>query len=780
MAAAEAHTGQTRPPVDPFALPTGTTIRFFLLAAAILASSATIYVSLYDAVRPERMAEVYSRCVDEAGLGQAQKASGLEAISAAAAASNRLGECTASLDQSQAVWALSGLGLLVVVTVVIYTLLPSWIIRRGRLAPLAGEDTSDLVAYLGELVRTAGLQHAPTFLLAPFNRTPGGMAFGRWRRAYVRLNAGLVPLFRTDRAAFRAVVLHELAHLRNRDVYKTYLTIAGWRAFLLVALLPLALSVVVPLSGVDFPGWGWSGAVSNATAMLALTGLVYFTRNAVLRARETYADARAVSWAGADPLLTQVTRQSHTAARSWHALLRTHPDPGARERAINEPGKLLQPGRWEMFGAGMAAALLVANLKYFLAFAVPVTVAYIVVWLGCTVLIAGFLGLAVWRAAVGAAPGNLAATRVVPAAVSLGLGFLLGEQVALINSILFSWDTFASPATIGALLVSATLLLAGLALLAGWTASNAAMWLPHLRRDSLRRPCVAALAAGAAASAPLFAAWFVFHEFSTASRAVPSFIWLFGAAFVSSTWLVFNPVMPFLILLWLTPLLAAYRAAPRYPADEPAPRVGRALWAGMAGGCGFFAVVLVLYAVTHAAVPADVLSADGFLLSYRYLQIGIAVLAQAIVAAVVAGSTQRLGVILGLLGASVTAALAAVSMLTAIALGDCVGPLRVVSGTCGDLRGADFAANIVQQIWAAGTPVALCAGLLGAAVRPALHRRADVGHDPRPAGSPGGHSSPERPAEPRMLTLVPLGLLILTALTTTWFARPFYTWWGLG
>ncbi|GII91932.1 hypothetical protein Ssi02_21630 [Sinosporangium siamense] len=65
------------------------------------------------------------------------------------------------------------------------------------------------------------------------------MAFGRAGRRSVRLDAGLVRTFSTDPAGFRAVVLHELAHLGNRAID---LTIAVWRAFLPVAL-PVVLIV---------------------------------------------------------------------------------------------------------------------------------------------------------------------------------------------------------------------------------------------------------------------------------------------------------------------------------------------------------------------------------------------------------------------------------------------------------------------------------------------------------------------------------------------------------
>jgi Zn-dependent protease with chaperone function len=68
----------------------------------------------------------------------------------------------------------------------------------------------------------------------------GATAFGRLGRYYVSLTGGLVATFYTDRPAFRAVVLHELAHLRNADVNMTCFTVALWRAFVVVAILPAA------------------------------------------------------------------------------------------------------------------------------------------------------------------------------------------------------------------------------------------------------------------------------------------------------------------------------------------------------------------------------------------------------------------------------------------------------------------------------------------------------------------------------------------------------------
>jgi len=80
--------------------------------------------------------------------------------------------------------------------------------------------------------------------MEPLNPAKTGLAFGRVRRRYIALSGGLMTQFYTDQPAFRAVLLHELAHLRNGDVDKTYLTLAIWRAFVAGALIPFALSSI--------------------------------------------------------------------------------------------------------------------------------------------------------------------------------------------------------------------------------------------------------------------------------------------------------------------------------------------------------------------------------------------------------------------------------------------------------------------------------------------------------------------------------------------------------
>src|SRR5262249_38985388 len=147
----------------------------------------------------------------------------------------RMTRCLRPVYLDQMWWVIAGVGLLFGLAGLLYLVHPWWLIRRGRLTRLREDDGPELVAELAGLSRLAGLAREPVFLLGPRPRV-GGQAFGRVGRRYVRLNAGLTACHTTDPALFRAVVLHELAHLRNRDVDQAYLARAIWWSFLALAL----------------------------------------------------------------------------------------------------------------------------------------------------------------------------------------------------------------------------------------------------------------------------------------------------------------------------------------------------------------------------------------------------------------------------------------------------------------------------------------------------------------------------------------------------------------
>ena len=107
-----------------------------------------------------------------------------------------------------------------------------------------------------------------------------------------------------DRA--RAVVAHELGHLRNRDVGRTYTAL---RAAVVVGALAVVL-LVDAMSRVGSvglaPGW-------RTLVLTVLTGL---TMLAVLRSREHDADLRAAMWVPVG-LAAAPTKTDRTFRWSW-------------------------------------------------------------------------------------------------------------------------------------------------------------------------------------------------------------------------------------------------------------------------------------------------------------------------------------------------------------------------------------------------------------------------------------------------------------------------------
>nr|BFE73503.1 hypothetical protein GCM10020092_068040 [Actinoplanes digitatis] len=209
----------------------------------------------------------------------------------------------------------AGVVVLLGAATVAYLTHPWWIVRRRRLRSLTADGQAALVGDLDRLSRQIGLPRPPDWRLAPYAGTVGGQAFGLpWHR-YVQIDAGLVILRATSPAEFRAVVLHELAHLRNSDVDKTYFAVGTWRAFVVVVVLPYLVLMLHPGLLIAPLEWRWedfpfahnpAGAAYRLGSLAALTALVYLTRNAILRERETHADATSAAVDGAGSALPSV------------------------------------------------------------------------------------------------------------------------------------------------------------------------------------------------------------------------------------------------------------------------------------------------------------------------------------------------------------------------------------------------------------------------------------------------------------------------------------------
>ncbi len=430
----DAQGGKQPPRLNPFAFPADTDFRFVLLIALVLGSSLYIYYQLSSSIFGQQLT-LASQCKPGVSFT----------------------DCAAPYIRVVVWWLIGGVMLVVAVAGGIYLLVPMWKLWRNKLVPLTVEDAPEMVTYLANLCHEVGLAKPPVFVLNPLSSGTNGLAFGRLGQYYVVLSGGLVTLFTTDRAAFRAILLHELAHLVNADVNKTYFTVAIWWAFVSVALVPFIVTSLISL--IHYPGT-FLLIGNEVWRILALSVVVYLTRNAVLRAREIYADVRASTWDGPSSALTRVLASLPHSRGRWRAVIDVHPNPEER------------------FRIGIALPIMQLFLLFvasMLDFQTGVTFQTFGPALIFAPLAAGVVGLGIWRATFAAWAREKATTSVGRVGLCLGLGIMLGTFLSFSNYFEPNSLNFSMVFVYG--LPWNVLLLIGLFFLSRWIAVGASAWL---------------------------------------------------------------------------------------------------------------------------------------------------------------------------------------------------------------------------------------------------------------------------------------------------------------
>ncbi|MEV4442699.1 M48 family metalloprotease [Streptomyces sp. NPDC049577] len=346
-----------------------TGLRFALLMTLVTAAS----VSMLDttlAPRPDDTPGDALGCLLAAGLDP--DGSNLANLLAGVRSPEAIHDCLSGAPAVAYGKGMAATALLLAVAALVYWWLPRLRERRHATLPLEAVDPDGMLAReLAELRAIAGTGDRVRFRVAPGRTTAGAVVHGRAGRYTVSLHAGLLVLYGVDRDRFRAVVLHELAHLRHRDVDFAYSSTALWRTFVALALLPYLyhegdLLLRGLLGRTRSPFWPGVASITTYSLLsgLLLVLLVHLTRADLLRRRELYADAQAIAW-GASP--SAWDRPDRTAGR-WRratALLRTHPDWAERRRALAEPGRLAPVSALPMLLLGIAGSFLVHQLTVF-------------------------------------------------------------------------------------------------------------------------------------------------------------------------------------------------------------------------------------------------------------------------------------------------------------------------------------------------------------------------------------------------------------------------------
>ena len=748
-----------RPRLNPFAFPSDTTFRFVLLIVAVLGSTLYVWDWIYFAAGSNgaRYKERAAACLDQAPLG----GSSLDDFTGGA---RTFSECVQSLDRPSAWWMLGGVAAVLVVAIVLTLLFPWWKRRRMNLRPLTEADAPEVVATVRALAEESGLREPPTLVWDPLDASPTGLAFGHAGDYTVALTGGLVVRSATDPDAFRAVVLHELAHIRNRDVDLTYFTVSLWYAFLLAAILPFTLTLFDEGGDTMFEV-GWRTA--------ALAALVYLTRNAVLRSREVYADVRASAAPGAIPalerLLGALPRPRTTTLRR---IVRVHPDPALRVAAISDTRPLFRLDLLTAFGAGVAATIAYESAVSLVSTFVtdPLDMRFIAASAYAPAVI-GVVGVAVWRSSFQQLADGGRPPPTWPLGLALAVGFMVGPELALFRVAAAGDDAMLSELVNGRGLPWALALTVAIVLVLAWVRASADAW---LRAGAGRRPRLSATASLLAAAGVLTIVLGVFYVTRDAREVIGfarSATDLQHEQIGQVTWgmpdwvyqLVMNPqliwtvqrgeLLAVLLVVLFVPLAAA--AARRPPARDDEERWAfldpggalsipplvrhllRPLIVGLAVGAAFLIAELVLRAGLHYGMSADTRGRDELILAFFAWQVALALIAQGAAGAIATAiSGHRARLVDGLGAAFVTGSIAVLGILGGPTAGGCVDPVSINPGPCSWDIPASFFWNTYRQVVVEGALAALAAGLVTVGVL-TLVRLRQTTEDLRPAGAAG-------------------------------------------
>lgn len=255
---------------DVLALPSATTMRFVLLAAAMLVVGLFVGVTVFGAVEGQTFQTAVLSCGGNA-------------------------TCLAPIEHRYALFALGGAAAVAIGALVVVLAAPAVIIRRRRLRD-PGVVGAAALARLTAFCADAGIRRPPR-LLAGSAALRDAFCLGRPGRYAVAIPLPL--LIRPHTPLFEAALRHELAHVRGHDVAVSWLARAVWYALAPLLLLPV---VLFSLTGdlALLPGYLWRAALIAAVVTLA--------RQSALRSRELSADVTAANLAGAAAVADALNR----------------------------------------------------------------------------------------------------------------------------------------------------------------------------------------------------------------------------------------------------------------------------------------------------------------------------------------------------------------------------------------------------------------------------------------------------------------------------------------
>jgi hypothetical protein len=699
--------------LDEHVLVAGTTVRFVQLLVLIAATSAGMVTSFLGGID------------NDGGIGCFLAAGG-DPLNLQSTDINRLvvrmdafDRCTAEHDPPPPWWlgaawisatALTAFGL--------FHLYPVWLVARRRLEPLTPLRHAEEIEVLEGLAKRAGLRRLPRIVVDRDPLAENPFVFGRDGRPVVLVPEGMLKHWRDSRkrsqdsALLTTVMLHEFAHIRNRDVTVTYATVTLWWAFAVTTLLPfLVWRVQVLVEELQQPAGRPHVVLAARDIVFAvvLSLVIYLVRVEVLRNRELYADLTAHRHKADLSMLDGRREPGDGAWARVRAALRRvldhHPTPAERWNVLGDNKTLFAARPLPLLLTGVAAVLIGDQLAAALPLVVPPDLAVQIVSLTQAGLIAAVVGIALWRAVVYAAATATRRPSGIAAGMWLGVGLVVGELArGRING--FQW-TSAHPEMLA-------LVLAAGVVFGWWTARCVALWLSVWRSRSILPVALLVLVGGALA----LSAWFTWWQYDGISYAdggnrfdtevvlavlkeglvegdAPLMLELFAATLAPLNGFGHRPlVWVALAIVWIVPLAAWLlrrttgeplwlERRSDYAATQPPPPLRRVLTAALIGTVCCCVTIASVQAYLHFTYdPSDQALVAILHLAWSTLALVVGGVAAAAAASVL---VDRYRILAALIAVSLAGFAGLAGVFGLFKLDGCVDAISPFDGECGQM-----------------------------------------------------------------------------------------------
>lgn len=253
---------------------------------------------------------------------------------------------------------------------------PSNIRSRKKIHPV-GEKDNELKGEVHKLARQVNITPPQIEMELSGLKGASGQAFGFGNPFSIRLDGGLRMWLKTKPDMFKAVVLHEFAHIANKDIFRSYYSQSIWRSIGIFIAIPFLIVIgIFPIKAVF---WGiLEGNLLERLAialpvavrlfievgtMLAVTFMIWAR---LLRSREYYADWQAAAWGAMSGLKRIFQEQIELGKKVNTKFPLFHLHPSARERfdVLEHPETLYKVSKVFSALVGVLLAYLLSGFFY--------------------------------------------------------------------------------------------------------------------------------------------------------------------------------------------------------------------------------------------------------------------------------------------------------------------------------------------------------------------------------------------------------------------------------